>query len=691
MKVNGAVSEMQKTMIELCIASHHSGLINILDPDGIDNLGNRLHKTGAGTSYAEITKGRDFSAQSEVSECLNSEVLRAEGQRLIERLRSNCKSHCDFYLALYTRFILSCLIDADCLDAEQFSNPQSSAYRQEAAGIDWSGAIVQLEGALINMSGAGPLNEERKRLSDRCKQAADRETGAYDLCIPTGGGKTLSSLRFALYHARRNHLKHIYYIVPYNSIIDQNVKVVRDALGQAYVEKVVEFHADIVKTEDTELSRILAENWDVPIVFTSAVQFLDTFYGKGSRKTRRMHNLADSVFIFDEAQAIPRKCVRLFNGAVNFLTQFCHSTVVVCTATQPIFDHVGDFDMIFSSDRHLIDPAQIDSKVFRRTVAFNLEKDAGWSYDEIAAAAIDQYRGGLSVLIILNTRDDAREVFARVNEKIQNSRHLSTRMCPAHRTKVLQAIREDLAANRKLICVSTQLVEAGVDLDFDTVFRATAGLDSLVQAAGRCNRNGRRTCGEVRMINVRGSFLPAEIKDEAETTDQVLREKVEEDILSDEMLTHYYQYYYYKNQDKLDYHMGSEDAVRLLEKNRTARYEYLNKNNGQKYSRSMAQAFDTVGKEFRVIDDDAIGIIVPYEESNNLVGRLRVELKVAEQGSDGHAQSLLRQAQRYTVPIYARDLKKMKDAGEIAEIVPGCGIYYLDVGSYDQHLGLITE
>ncbi|PKO57596.1 MAG: CRISPR-associated helicase/endonuclease Cas3, partial [Betaproteobacteria bacterium HGW-Betaproteobacteria-18] len=333
-----------------------------------------------------------------------------------------------------------------------------------------------------------PVDHLRADISRHCLDAAPRECGIYTLTVPTGGGKTLASLRFALHHARAHDLDRVIYVIPYTSIIDQNADVVRQILEPGGVEPgsvVLEHHSNLTPEKQNWRSKILSENWDAPVVYTTTVQLLETLFGAGTRGARRMHQLARAVLIFDEIQSLPVNCVHLFNNAMNFLADHCGSTAVLCTATQPLLDQVeaskGAIRIL--PGRELMPDKHRLFDELNRVEVLNLCKPGGWSQDETVALSREQISDSGSCLVIVNTKKAAQVLYRLCQGDIEaRVFHLSTNMCPAHRKAILDTVRARLDQELPTLCFSTQLIEAGVDVDFGAVIRYAAGLDSIAQA-----------------------------------------------------------------------------------------------------------------------------------------------------------------------------------------------------------------
>lgn len=550
-------------IMSLCIASHHSGFMDCLSPDGMDVFSKRMAKPKNKTYLEEARTKIDASIQSRVNELLASTSIDNELRQRLESLWRGEQSReiREFMLGLLARFIFSALIDADRLNSADFESVTVASERYNGCYPEWGILAGELEHYLAGFKVRNQMDKIRSEISSSCLNFAFREKGIFQLTVPTGGGKTLASLRFALNHARRCNMDRIIYVVPYTTIVDQNAKVVRSIFENKSVASgkqiVLEHHANLTPERDTWQSKLLSENWDAPIVYTTAVQFLETLFAAGTRGARRMHHLANAVIIFDEIQTIPIRTVHLFNNAINFLVGQCESTVVFCTATQPLLNEVNirKGAVQFSANHQIIPDVGKLFKDLRRVEVEDKRKAGGWSEDDVAEEVQKELENTGSVLIIVNTKTQAREIYQRCKQITEQVFHLSTSMCPAHRMDVLGRVKECLNPDnpKPVICVSTQLIEAGVDVDFGSVIRYLAGLDSIAQAAGRCNRNGLRKTGRVIIVNPTNENLDKlpDIRTAKENAERVLDEyrndpaSFSNDRISPVAMTLYYRYYFF--------------------------------------------------------------------------------------------------------------------------------------------------
>ncbi|MFH1283195.1 MAG: CRISPR-associated helicase Cas3' [bacterium] len=696
-------------ILSLCIASHHSGLLDCISPKGIDMYSKRMVKTEEKSHINEVLDKISNEEKVKIITLLQSEEFLQNVMNRFKALRTPLDSQetLSFKCGLMLRFLYSCLIDADRLDTADFEIPSAAKLRNYGNYVDWPVLISRLNEKLADFKSEG-INTIRQKISQACYDFSEKPKGLYQLTVPTGGGKTFSSLRFALHHADKHKMDRIIYVLPYTTIIDQNADEIRKVLEEKgkngkYLNRVVlEHHSNLLPDKETARQKVLSENWDAPVVLTTNVQVLEALFGSGTRGARRMHQLANTVLIFDEVQTLPVKCVQLFNVAVNFLVNNCGSTIILCTATQPLLDKIEPKSRALSitAEQQMVPNAKQLFEELKRVEVYDKTKVGGWSNDEIKELAEEQVIKSSSVLVVVNTKPSAREIYQQCKQ-INNieTYHLSTHMCPSHRMAILDKVKTCLHGKKPVICVSTQLIEAGVDISFGLVIRFLAGLDSIVQASGRCNRHNEQypLLGKVYIINPAEENIErlADIRIGKEKSERLLDEfkdnpeRFGNDILSPEAMEQYYQYYFYQRANEMDYPVNSKSAVgqadnlfNLLSVNKVSVEEY-NRINKKTPEIPLRQAFMSAAKSFEVIDTVARGIVVPYgKEGKEFINKLCSVYELERQ------YKLIRQAQRYSVNVFSNVLKKLQEQQAVYEVQEGSGILYLDEQYYSNEFGL---
>ena len=707
----GQAQSITAQILALCIASHHSGLIDCLELNSKtpvwDKFSHRMRKSEDHAHLDEVLSKMDVAIRQRFRQLIESPVLH---QCVINKLTDIGKQNkggaltAIFKQGLLVRLLFSCLIDADRVDTADFENPVAAQKRLKGHYVSFDKLIERLETKLASFTPDTDVNKIRKQISDHCLQRANRKPGIFTLSVPTGGGKTLASLRFALNHAKGHGLERIIYFIPFTSIIDQNAEETRKILepqGSGDEGNIVlEHHSNLTPEEQTWKTKILSENWDAPVVYTTMVQFLETLFGSGTRGARRMHQLSKSVLIFDEIQTLPINCVHLFNNAIHFLVDHCGSSVVLCTATQPLLNEVdqkkGRIEL--APDSEMMPEVKELFANLRRVEVIDQQKPGGWRFDEVADLAIEEIMQCGSCLVIVNTKKAAQKIFKLCQSQMDNNIfHLSTGMCPAHRKAILSQVRQLLDADEDVLCISTQLIEAGVDVDFGAVIRFTAGLDSIAQAAGRCNRNGRRPMkGRVSIVNPADEnldMLPS-IKKGKQITERLLREFTENperfdqgDLIGPTAMQWYFRYYFFERQAEMTYPVNSigwdDNLLELLSSNKKllGNYEREHKTKPAIY---FKQSFMTAAKAFKAIDAPTRGIVVPYHER----GKEIINLLCSQYEPDKQF-ALLREAQQYTVNVFPHVLSDLDKAKAIHLVQDGIDILYLMKPEYySKHFGL---
>ena len=710
------IGELFGQMLGLCIASHHGeGLIDCLDDEGNAVWKKRFEKDDELTHLAECEQNADEAVQQKARELVGENLIRSllkAVKPILSDPASNDKIK-EFYLGCLTRFLFSCLIDADRINSSDFEREAQKEVRRLTEKPDWQSAIDKLEAKLAGFENRPaeeikPIDEIRRKISDDClKRAADSQ-GIYTLTVPTGGGKTLASLRYALHHAQKHNLDRIIYIIPYTSIIDQNAQAVREILGEDWV---LEHHSNLEPEKQSWQDKLLSENWDKPIVFTTMVQFLDAWFGGGTRGARHIHPMTNAVLIFDEIQTLPVKCVHLFCNVLNWLTAFGKSTAVLCTATQPLLGESGLQNFpegkreSIAARGLLKQPAHAEimgtdeqreelyQKLSRVEIRFN-EKAGGWNVQEAGVFLLEQFQTTPSCLFIVNTKKWAQELYQycqRQNVPPEALFHLSTNQCAAHRKAIFDTIKARLKNGKPVICISTQLIEAGVDISMACVIRALGGLDSIAQAAGRCNRHGEKDGkGQVWVLNLKEQdftrILP-DIQAGKTHAERVSRDFAGQDILQPAAMQRYFEYYFYQRSDEMAYSVKNSATGSLLDwLSDNALNPYGEKNNKRsKPLPLLMQSFKSAGRAFQAIDAPTRAVIVPYGEGAKLIAELCGEWDPKEM------HRTLQKAQRYSVNVFPNVWDKLQKENALHETIEGSGIYYLNERYYNNEFGLSLD
>ena len=705
------IGELFGQMLGLCIASHHGeGLIDCLDGEGNAVWKKRFEKDDELTHLAECEQNTDKAVQQKAHELAGENLIRSllkavkpilSGSRINERIK-------EFYLGCLTRFLFSCLIDADRINSSDFEREAQKEVRRLTEKPDWQPAIDKLEAKLAGFENRYPIDEIRRRISDDCLKRAANSQGIYTLTVPTGGGKTLASLRYALHHAQKHNLDRIIYIIPYTSIIDQNAQAVREILGEDWV---LEHHSNLEPEKQSWQDKLLSENWDKPIVFTTMVQFLDAWFGGGTRGARHIHPMTNAVLIFDEIQTLPVKCVHLFCNVLNWLTAFGKSTAVLCTATQPLLGEsgLGNFpegkgeSIVARGLLRLPENAEIMGKhqdldklfadLSRVEIRFN-EKAGGWNVEEAGAFLLEQFQTTQSCLFIVNTKKWAQQLYQyckRQNVPPEALFHLSTNQCAAHRKAIFDTIKARLKNKEPVICISTQLIEAGVDISMACVIRALGGLDSIAQAAGRCNRHGeKKGKGQVWVLNLQEQdftrILP-DIQAGKNHAERVFRDFAGQDILQPAAMERYFEYYFYQRSDEMAYSIKNSTTGSLLDwLSDNALNPYGEKNDKRsKPLPLLMQSFKSAGRAFQAIDAPTHAVIVPYGEGAELIAKLCGAWDPKEM------YDAKKKAQRYSVNVFPNVWDKLQKENALYETIEGSGIHYLDERYYNDEFGLSLD
>lgn len=565
--------------------------------------------------------------------------------------------------AFFIRMLFSCLVDADFIDTEAFMDKGRADLRKEAQPELGTllKAFDRYMDSLCGKAAPTPVNKIRAEVLARCRKAAEEMPAVFSLSVPTGGGKTLASLAFALRHAERREKKRIIYVIPYTSIIEQTADVFRKIPG--FEDAVLEHHSNVAEaaeSRETARSRLAAENWDEPLIVTTSVQFFESLFACRTSRCRKLHNIANSVVIFDEAQCLPHKYLRPVVFAIRELFRHYRVTPLLCTATQPVLTRTDEFDFKFregfdTPPREIVEnPNELAERLKRVEIVRHNREMVPTELAELAESIRAEQN---AVLCIVNRRDDARTLARLMPE--ETTLHLSTNMCAAHRFKVLEEIKTRIKAKKeKITVVSTSLIEAGVDLDFPVVYRALAGLDSIAQAAGRCNREGRLEEGGKKIHGRTVIFVPTKqpgyVRQAAGITSEMLAKKLQTLLSPGNYERYFRQRFWQLGEDALD----KNQIMKLVS------------------GRGMNFYFRTAAERFGLIEDDwQETVLVPFGDAVHLLGRLTSE--------SWSQRTILRQLGRYGVGVPQRLFGDLVGQGYIRESgYPG--LYMLDPILYDE-------
>ncbi len=677
----GPQGKLLSRMLQAVIAGHHAGLDNWHAGDGAVGLAARL---ASADSRREVDEALASHSPADI---LNPKLPAADFSGLAITNEHSLGTPGRF--ALWLRMLFSALVDADFLDTEAYVDLARSAKRAASVSIDdMQEACTRHMLAQADSAPPTQVNGLRAQVLRQCRTKAALPPGVFSLTVPTGGGKTLSSLAFALDHAATHGQRRVVYAIPYTSIIEQTADVFRGVFAALGEDVVIEHHsnAESEPTQETRLSRLACENWDAPLIVTTNVQLFESLFARKTSRCRKLHNLARSVIVLDEAQLLPVEFLQPVVDVLRYLVQDFGCTVLLCTATQPALDGAPSADPARGLRRgigavtEIIDNRPALYQALERVrVHLPPSLELARSWPELA----DEIAGHDAVLAIVSRRADAAELYRLVKVRAggQGCWHLSALMCAQHRSDAIAEIKAALVGRREALAaglaappvrvVSTQLVEAGVDLDFPVVYRAMAGLDSIAQAAGRCNREGRLPePGQVHVF-VPPSKAPPGLLRLARSTCQRIWRDLPAQPFALPLIERYFKSLYHD--------APSTDAQHICD---------MLKLEIDPHALTLPIRFRDAAKAFKLIDEkDAATVLVRYrspnakEDINALIGTLE---------RDGPARWLMRKLQRYGVSIYQHQLRKLLDAGDIREI-PGCPGLYAQTqgwdGFYDPVLG----
>lgn len=703
-------------MISYAVAAHH-GLFDSVNVEHTDIFSAKLDKV---EDYDEACHNaeKDYIKEYEIDKvfaesCNEFNLIQDKIKELFIRRKSalagsnsevareRLSEYKLFLFSCLQRLILSMLIDSDWEATSDFADQVDTFTKQPEfnAGEIFEQAEENFEkymekkkqsidiSRLMNHERA--IFEARNLLQNECRQFAKYPAGIYCLPIPTGGGKTLSSLAYALEYCRLHpDTERIIYVSPYISITEQNAQVFREAIGND--DWILEHHSSVIRSEETEnedyrlgISSKYEINWEEPFICTTFVQFMNTLFSDKSESVRRMHRLVNAVVIIDEVQSMPLKCVHTFNYMINFLNAVCNTNIILCTATQPALEE-AECPVCYSNPKYMIENAEEWFQKFERVKIHTPDKNQKYTFESLRDEIVERTEQYKSILVVLNTKSAVRSLYNLLKMCGIKAEYLTTNLCAEHRSDKIKSIKE-LLKNRQetIVVISTNLIEAGVDISFECVYRSMAGLDSLAQTAGRCNRNGEMDCGMIYLIMLEGENTGNmdELQQNIRTTESVLyqydKDDNRESLLMPKWMDLYYKNVYYNASDKMNFPVKKLDTSIL---------GLLSGGFGlEKKKNRMNQAYKTAGQAYRVIDDDSFGVIVPYKKG--------VEIIEAIQGASDEREIKrhIRRAQRYTVNVRGSQMKKF--GGLIQSVSDKISDLYMvsATGAYNMEYGITPE
>lgn len=679
----GAQGRVISRLLQYVIAGHHAGL-----SDWEGGLADRL----AGADAQE--EATQALARPNPDDILRPELGALDARSLLTLLNERADGAAQPGRAsLHLRMLFSALVDADFLDTEAYFQPDAASRRAAALAIrDLLRACEAHLDRLSEGAPGGAVNRVRANVLRQCRTKADLPPGVFRLTVPTGGGKTLSSLAFALAHAARHGKRRVVYAIPYTSIIEQTADVFRSVFAALGDDVVVEHHSNTEadETRENHRSRLACENWDAPLIVTTNVQLFESLFARRTSRCRKLHSLVDSVIVLDEAQLLPLEFLQPVVDVLRYLVQDFGVTVLLCTATQPVLDATASFDPQRGLQRGIGPVTEIIDDVPALYAALervqvrlppNLNQPRPWP--DLA----DEIAGHDAVLAIVSRRADAAELFGLVKARSDvrgGCWHLSALMCPQHRSDTIGRIKAALADRREALAagreaqpvrvISTQLVEAGVDLDFPVVYRALAGLDSVAQAAGRCNREGRLAePGQVHVF-VPPTKAPPGLLTLARDTCKAVWHDLPAQPFALPLVEQYFR--------RLLHDAKSTDAKGICE---------MLSLRADVRTLTLPLQLRAAADAFHLIDEDGASVLVRYRSSK---AREDIDALIGMLERDGPSRWLMRKLQRYGVTLYRQRIAQLLRDGMIQEVATCPGLYVQHDACpdlYDADLGLRTD
>lgn len=724
------------------IFSHHAALPDNLSPEGEDGYKTRLQFAEEELQQIETYLWEEIISKEDLNQLLQQSY--EEADVLFQKMGefAGRSKELGFFMGMAEKMLLSALIDADWLDSAISGQRMSLTFKDllkaEEGFIETVGDrkrlfqyfLNNLENRLRHMNqSSSPINVWRTYISDCCKEAGNREGGIYSLSCPTGAGKTLAVTRFALTHCLRQNKDRIFYVIPYLSVIDQTAKSIKAALEHEDLDglnnpdklvenNILELHSqaesnkrenDAIRqpTEEEELSsneELWAQRMAEPIVLTTMVRFLNTFFAQGTRNLRPAHQFRDAVIIFDEIQTLPIKQIALFNSLINYLAYICGCTCVLCTATQPLLGETVKpvYPVRFAEPAALAKLPDEAMEVFKRVQVEVNWKSGGYTKEELAEFIWDKAVCKGNALVILNTKDSALAVYNEIIKKaegIYKVYYLSTRLYAEHRKSIIDEIRKALSKEEKMIVVSTQLIEAGIDFDFSCVVRSLAGMDSIVQAAGRCNREGKRGVEITYIVNPCDDLETLvhlrDIREGAKASERLLEEfnknpKVfDDELLSEKAIYTYFRYYFWDRKEEMVYPVpgiSAESLYELLADNgNLVKSSRLHKGYEMK---ALNQAFRTASEYYSVIEEGGYSVFVPRGRGKEIWEEIQKNGKHRDI-EYAKLKNRIKEAQQFVVNLQRYEIEKIGEG--VIRWEDEMGMYVLNEMYYDEKTGITGE
>lgn len=699
---NGDFEKITSEVIALAIGSHH-GLFDIYKE--AENFNAFLYRMKKQPEYDKRV------ISSFLTECASEEEIDKLFQRSTEEIRRFYSCFANdlkndnglkynklfFYLSMLARLILSAVVEGDRRDTASFMLDKNY---EPNISVNWGKELSLFNSYISSFSKETDIQKARMKFSEACFDFAKEDGGIYRLDLPTGGGKTLSGLRYALNHASIQGKNRIFYVAPLLTILEQNAQVITKAVGS---ENILLHYSNIAEDsssqDELDKRELLQDSWENKIIITTLVQMLQTMFSGKMSSVRRFNALSNSVVIFDEIQSLPIKVYSMFNLAVNFLAKYCKTTVILCSATLPCFEN-ATYKMDISN-RQMISSALLEETrlIFKRT-EIKEWKDA-ISLKDVPDVVLSQTSESESVLLVCNTKKEATNIFNELKTRTSLKLfHLSAGMCPRHRKDMLQKLTKALGRKEKLICVSTQVIEAGIDISFACVFRFAAGIDSVVQSAGRCNRNGVISVPQdVYILKVIDESLKGlrEIQRSKETVFNLLSQfnetpqNFDNDLSSFKSIGYYYKLLFSGlNNEEQDYpnpRDGNKPTLfSYLSINPQIDRDGVKKDGREDYL--YCQSFESAGSLFEVFDNIQKSVIVPYDdEAKSLIAQLQSE---SIRHNLPMQEMLIRKAKDFSVSLFNFSFDALQKSGAILQI-EDLGVSCLSEEFYDDYTGVSNK